>query len=137
MTAPTIPSINDLPSMVQAIDRYVHGALPSTVPGAVADAVTKYFVSPVDKVVTVAEALYAAAQMNCLDEAGMILAVQATNFCMMNSWHAIGQTARGTGVIQALRRQLGDDTVTQTPAQDPAPNGVYMPTPPGPGPGSH
>lgn len=127
MTAPTIPPINDLPSMVKAIDAYVHGPMPTTVAVPVSNAVTNYFPSPVDKIATAAEALYASAQLGQLDQAGMTLVVQAANFCMMNGWHDIGQTGRGTGIVQAMRRMLGDETVTQTSDQDPAPNSSYLP----------
>lgn len=112
-----IPAVSDIAEMVQAVDAYIHGAAAASLPANALAAARRYYPSPVDKIVRSAEALYSCADK--LDAAGLTLVAQLANFAMIGQWHALGQTARGPGVVLAMRRRLGDATVTQAADQDP------------------
>lgn len=120
-----IPAVADIPTMVQAVDAYANSASVTSLPANVLAAARQYYPSPVDKVVRSAEALYSCAAE--LDTNGLTLVAQLANFAMIGQWHAIGQTSRGPGIVLAMRRRLGDTTVTQTAAEDPPVDPQFAP----------
>jgi hypothetical protein len=117
MTTVTIPPVSDIATMAAAVDAYAYSAAAASLPAAVQAALKQFYPSPVDKICRAGEALYAGAAS--LDSAGQALCAQLANFAMIAQWHAIGQGSRGVGVVLAMRRRLGDATVTQTEGQDP------------------
>lgn len=90
---------------------------------------TGYTMSPVSHAVYSAEALYAA-QFGLTGEAKtavQILCGRLAQFCVENSFNVIGQTERGPKIMMALRRDLGDETVTQELADDPPTMAQFRP----------
>lgn len=98
-----------------------HGA---GLPPVTFDALAAYFPSPVDRTVSVCEALYAAA--DSLGPEGWTLCAQLARVAQDNGFHELGQTARGAGVIAAMRRRVGE-TTGPDPSEDPAPLAQYLP----------
>ncbi|MBC2668761.1 hypothetical protein ACFOON_15160 [Novosphingobium piscinae] len=83
-------------------------------------------VSPVDKLVEVAEVLYAA--RGDLDEDGLTIAGQIAEFCTRNGWHGLADDARGERMVAAIRRDLGEPHPSggqwPAPETDPLPKGA-------------
>lgn len=125
-----IPAVSDIGATVQMIDAYVHTSAAAALPAKSLAAAQKYYPSPVDKIVRSAEALYACAAD--LDSSGMTLVAQLAQFATANQWHNLGKTSRGLGIALAMRRRLGDSTVTQTADQDPVPDPSYLTVVPAP-----
>lgn len=76
--------------------------------------------SPVRRIVTAAEALYAEAP--ALPLAGVLLCAQLAHMAQAHGWHVLGQTGRAAGIIAACRRRLGELTEAEAPPEaDPAP----------------
>lgn len=123
----TITPVAGIPDAIQTIFDLVrdHGA--SLSPAAFA-AVSAYYPSPVDRVVNTAEALYAdmqAAPAGALQDALSTGCAQLADFCVTNSWHALGQTDRGLKMSGAARRLLGIGA--QLAADDPAIGAAFVP----------
>lgn len=80
-------------------------------------------VSPVDKIVGVAELLYSIRAE--LHPDGLTLAGQLIEFAARNGWHGLQVDARGSRMVDAIRRELGEDHPTggewPAPDTDPAP----------------
>lgn len=124
MTNPIIiPTLSSISEASQAIDAYVNSNAAAALPAFV----RQFYSSPVDKIVRSTEALYACADK--LDNNGLTLVAQLASFATTYQWHSLGRTARGLGVMLAMRRRLGDTTVTQTADQDPAPDPSFAPKP--------
>jgi hypothetical protein len=98
-----------------------HGA---ELPAVTFDALAAYSPSGVDRVVNGCEALYAAADQLRTD--GLTLCAQLARLAEEHGFHALGQTARATGIIAAMRRRLGE-TETPDPADDPPANPDLIP----------
>lgn len=119
-----LPTLGDA---LAAVDRFLmlHAA---TAPAAARDAIlaasTK--VSPVDKLVGIAEALYAARAD--LDAGALTIAGQVIEFCTRNGWHGLANDARGERMVAAIRRDLGEPHPSggEWPAagSDPEPHGT-------------
>ncbi len=62
--------------------------------------------SPVDRIVKVGEALYAAPG---LSDEGKTLVAQLISFAAMNGWHGLADDNRGGRIVMAMRRDLGDE----------------------------
>lgn len=122
--------MNFLPTLgevLAAVDQYLilHAQnLPQTAQDGIVAAAAK--VSPVDKIVDVAETLYAARAE--LDDEALILAGQVAEFATRNGWHGLQNEARGQRMVEAIRRQRGEEHPTggqwPDPATDPAPAGA-------------
>ncbi|WP_298195530.1 hypothetical protein [Novosphingobium sp.] len=103
--------------------------LPEAVQAALLDASAK--VSPVDKLVEIAEVLYAARAE--LDEDALVIAGQVIEFCTRNGWHGLTNDDRGDRMVAAIRRQLGEPHPTggewPDPETDPAVKGAPVEQP--------
>ena len=115
-----------------AIDRFLilHAALlPDEHKTALLNAGAK--VSAIDKMVEVAEILYAARSE--LEGEALAIAAQVAEFCARYGWHGLADEGRGAGMVDAFRRQLGEPHPTggewPDPASDPAPRGSATPPP--------
>lgn len=62
--------------------------------------------SPVDRIVKVAEALYAA--QGQLNAAGLTICAQLAQFAAINAWHGMSIENRGGRMAQAMLRELGE-----------------------------
>lgn len=127
----TIPAPADPSEAMQLINAYA-GPRHCQLPEYVDKAVNGYFASPVDRMAAVAEAIYA--WPDEVDAAGLTLAAQLTAFCARWGFHGIGQPERAAGVLNALRRRLGDPSVKQKPEADPEKSADHLPPPPEPEP---
>lgn len=89
-------------------------------------------VSPVDKTVGFAEALYGVRAD--LSDDGLVLAGQVIEFATRYAWHGLTQDARGERMVAAIRRQLGEEHPTggewPAPETDPTPVGAAVPATP-------
>lgn len=63
--------------------------------------------SPVDSIVKTGELLYA--HRGELAAPAHTLTAQLISFAAMNGWHGLGQDNRGSRIVQAMRRDLGED----------------------------
>jgi hypothetical protein len=99
-----------------------HGA---TLPAHTLDHLSAYVPSGVVRIVTAAEALYAAA--DDLTEAGWTLCAQLARIAEDNAFHVqADQPDRWAGIIAAMRRRVGE-TTGPDPSEDPAPLAQYLP----------
>ena len=123
MTTFPLLTLTMIPDMVQAINMLDKSSLAN----ATTSVLTTYTPSPVDQCVNGAEALYAdACSANSTTSAdAKVLCYQLANFTVQNAWHDIGQTSRGPGICNEMRRQLGDSSVTATEADRPAVLAMY------------
>lgn len=119
-----LPTLGDA---LAAVDRFLieHAATaPESAKDAILAAGAK--VSPVDKLVDIAEALYAARAD--FDADALTIAGQVIEFCTRNGWHGLQNEARGQRMVEAIRRQRGEEHPTggqwPDPATDPAPAGA-------------
>ena len=121
MPAIIIAPLDDLGSAVPAISELIrtHGA---EIPPKVWTDLSKMYSSPVEQIATCAESLYAMAVQLPDGDArtqAATLAAKLAMKCTEHQWWAIGQTTRGLRMTLAMRRVLGDDTITQVEADDP------------------
>jgi len=90
--------------------------------------------SPVDQIVRTSEFLYA--RRADINDAGRSLAAGLIAFATVNAWHGLLEGDRGNGMVQSLRRELGDTPPSghewPLAANDPAPLAEFVaaPTPP-------
>lgn len=99
-----LPTLGDA---LAAVDRFLieHAATaPESAKDAILAAGAK--VSPVDKLVDIAEALYAARAD--FDADALTIAGQVIEFCTRNGWHGLANEARGERMVAAIRRDLGE-----------------------------
>jgi len=91
----------------QALTRYMMlngNTLPEHTQNHVIEAMAEP--SPVDMLVRSMEALYAA--KGDLNPAGLTIVGQLAGFIVPNGWHGINQDNRGTRIVRAMRRELGE-----------------------------
>lgn len=85
--------------------------------------------SPVDRIVKTGEVLYAARES--LNDDGKALIAGLISFASRNGWHGLGQDNRGTRIVMAMRRDLGEEATSGTPwpspDDDPSPLAEYAP----------
>lgn len=99
-----LPTLSDA---LAAVDRFIieHAATaPAPAKDAILAAGTK--VSPIDKLVDIGEALYAARVE--IDADALTIAGQVIEFCTRNGWHGLPNEARGARMVAAIRRDLGE-----------------------------
>lgn len=109
-----------IPEAVAAARAYTAPATVAPKLAGIAD-----MLSPVDVICRMGEALYA--NRADLDNAGKALCAGLAAFASMNGWHGLGD-ARGTGIVQAMRRDMGETSPTGTwpdPKDDPAPDAAF------------
>lgn len=119
-----LPTLGDA---LAAADRFLieHAA---TAPAAAKDAIIAAGakVSPIDKLVDIAEALYAARA--ALDADALAIAGQVIEFCTRMGWHGLANEARGARMVAAIRRDLGEAHPSggewPAAATDPEPRGA-------------
>src|SRR5205085_710463 len=78
----------------------------TALPALTYDTLAAYTPSPVDRLVTQCEALYAAA--DSLPDAGLLLCAQLARIAQDGAFHHLGQSDRAGKVIAAMRRRLGE-----------------------------
>lgn len=122
--------MNFLPSLGEvlvAIDQFLieHAReLEAAAKTALLDAAGK--VSPVDKIVGVGEVLYAVRAD--LTAEGLTLGGQAIEFATRNAWHGLANDSRGSRMVDAMRRQLGEEHPTsgEWPAPETDPEAMVL-----------
>lgn len=127
----------DIPALGQAAQTFMmlHGAaLPETVREQALAALGNP--SPVDRIVKLGEALYAARAE--LGPEGKTLAAQLISFAASQGWHGLAVDQRGVAIVQALQRDLGEKAPAgvkfPAPEDDPAPLPEFAPPAPEPDP---
>lgn len=114
---------SDIPTVMNNASNYfmMHGSeIPEFQRGLIVER-TGPGLSPVDYIVTVAEALYAVADV--LDNEGREISAQAANLAALNGWY--GMRDRGFKMVNSLKRMNGE-TTDQPEADDPIALDQYM-----------
>jgi len=124
-------NLNDMASAVQAFSTNFASKLPTVAQTAFANAASA--ISPIIKVCDVAEVLYAY-QSQITDTptqiAAQTLCGQCAAFGAMNGLNGLGVNGRGSGIMQAMQRDLGETPPVGMSwplvANDPAFDGRYV-----------
>lgn len=124
MTVPNIESIGAAKVAISTILGSLEGETRERVEKAVAEA------SPVVTIMNTLEALYANPDKTD-DQRSLILAL--TEFAIPQGWHGINDDNRGTKIMRAMMRDLGQTAPTGNPwpdaSDDPAPDARFAPQP--------
>jgi hypothetical protein len=114
----TIESIVDAVDRIRAFERERWANLPAHTQAEL-DRLGTVGVSPVDRIVKTAEALYAERSKALTRNADRLLVASLFQFAAMNGWHGLNDDSRAQRAEAALRRDAGDAAFTQSPDDDP------------------
>lgn len=102
-----------------AIANLIANGGPAGLPEVTFAALAGFYPSPVDRIVTGCEALYAAIQGGAdVGNDAVTLCAQLAQMCVTYQFHELGQTDRGNMIVLACRRILGEVTEQDAPAAE-------------------